>query len=82
MYIYIYIYIHTYIHIVSVAFRFPLCRLTVSAPRLLFSASRFPRFAVLAPIQGLYENDVGPYATLHKGKLTGLHTLKGHQLMY
>ena len=36
----------------------------------------------LDPIQGLYENDVGKHATLYKGRFKGLHTLKGHQLVY
>ena len=32
-------------------------------------------------IQGLYRNEIGHRAILHKGRFEG-HTLKGHQLIY
>ena len=33
----------------------------------------------LDPIQGLYENDVGPNARLHKGRYKAFHSLKGQR---
>ena len=36
----------------------------------------------LDPMQGLYENDVGPNARLHKGRYKAFNSLKGHQLIY